>query len=224
MMARLAQSIGCTFLRRTSSQPTCRMVAAIATAVATKMSQIWMATKKRATGKRSYRNFMRGRAFYQSLPATERLARLFVSGPHHQAAGRDADGVFRAVRHRHVHRAAIERIGERQIAVMPPYDRPQIDTRLVGKGMDGTRRAALLRDVGIATGEALQTIDRIEAEQGTEGAPLQHPRIDLPFVAAQLELLRRRRARPHRHRVLPLGKLAPRDARRLLLVCQARVR
>ena len=106
---------------------------------------------------------------------------------------------------------------------MPPYDRPQIDTRLVGKGMDGTRRAALLRDVGVATGEALQTIDRIEAEQGTEGAPLQHPRIDLPFVAAQLELLGRRGARPHRHRILPLGELAHGDARRLLLVCQAGV-
>src|ERR687885_2206679 len=61
MMARLAHSIGGTFFRRASSQPTCAMVAAIATAVATKMSQIWMATKKSATGKRSYRNFIQGR-------------------------------------------------------------------------------------------------------------------------------------------------------------------
>src|SRR6266853_789584 len=54
------QRIGCTFFRRTSSQPTCMRVAPIATAVATKMSQIWMATKKSATGKRSYRNFIQG--------------------------------------------------------------------------------------------------------------------------------------------------------------------
>src|SRR6478609_1538242 len=32
----------------------------MATAVATKMSQIWIATKKRATGKRSNRNFIQG--------------------------------------------------------------------------------------------------------------------------------------------------------------------
>jgi len=58
MMPRLAQSIGSTFFRRTRRKPTCVTVATMATAVATKMSQIWMATKKSATGKRSKRNFI----------------------------------------------------------------------------------------------------------------------------------------------------------------------
>src|SRR3954454_3995047 len=60
MMARLAQSIGSNFFLRTSSHPTWTMLAAMATAVATKMSQTWIATKKSATGKRSYRNFIQG--------------------------------------------------------------------------------------------------------------------------------------------------------------------
>src|SRR5919201_1484915 len=108
MMARLAQSIGSTFLRRTSSQPTWQMVAAIATAVAMKMSQIWMATKKNATGKRSNRNFMQGRAFYQSLPRSDRLARGVVGRPHDEAGGRDRDVVLGAFRHRYIGSAAIE--------------------------------------------------------------------------------------------------------------------
>src|SRR5205085_1242731 len=57
----VAQSIGSTFFLRASSQPTWTMLAAMATAVATKISQTWMATKKSATGKRSYRNFIQGR-------------------------------------------------------------------------------------------------------------------------------------------------------------------
>src|SRR5437762_4513181 len=61
MITRLAHSIGSTFFLRTSSQPTWTMLAAMATAVATKISQTWMATKKSATGKRSYRNFIQGR-------------------------------------------------------------------------------------------------------------------------------------------------------------------
>src|SRR3954465_9410999 len=60
MMARLAQSIGSTFFLRTSSHPTWTMLAAIATAAATKMSQTWMATKKSATGKGSCTNFIQG--------------------------------------------------------------------------------------------------------------------------------------------------------------------
>src|SRR2546421_12921506 len=60
MITRLAQSIGCTFFPRASSHPTWTNVATMATAVATKMSQIWMATKNKATGKRSNRNFIQG--------------------------------------------------------------------------------------------------------------------------------------------------------------------
>src|SRR5256885_376657 len=96
----------------------------MATAVATKMSQIWMATKKNATGKRSKRNFMQGAGFYQSLPASDRFARRVVRGPHDETARRDRHVVFGALGHRHVGGAAVERIGERQIAVMPPDERP----------------------------------------------------------------------------------------------------
>src|SRR3954453_1656211 len=78
MMARLAQSIGSTFFLRTSSHPTWTMLAAMATAVATKMSQTWIATKKSATGKRSYRNFIQGpdstRLSDPSHPSEARMA------------------------------------------------------------------------------------------------------------------------------------------------------
>src|SRR5204862_7852150 len=74
MITRLAQSIGSTFFLRASSQPTWTMLAAMATAVATKISQTWMATKKSATGKRSYRNFIQGRH------STRLWLRLFPGG------------------------------------------------------------------------------------------------------------------------------------------------
>src|SRR5947207_5209756 len=106
---------------------------------------------------------------------------------------------------------------------MAPHDAPQVNTRLVREGMDGARRAALLRNVAIATRQALEPVDGVEAEQCAERAPFQHPRIDLPLVAAQLELAWRGGARLHGDGVLPLAELAHRDARRLLLVRQAGV-
>ena len=59
MMTRLIHCMFETFLRRTSTQPICTTVAAIAAAVATKMSLTLKAMKKRMTGKKSKRNFNR---------------------------------------------------------------------------------------------------------------------------------------------------------------------
>src|SRR5438552_7271507 len=62
MMTRLAHCIFETLWRRQSDQPMRSAVAAMATAVATKMSVNLNATKKRMTGKRSKRNFTNPRA------------------------------------------------------------------------------------------------------------------------------------------------------------------
>src|SRR5712692_821265 len=121
MMARLAHSIGWTFFRRTSSQPTCMMVAPIATAVATKMSQIWMATKKSATGKRSYRNFIQGAHSTRLWYGSRRLRRGGAVPVRH-----DVDAV------RHLSAAArAERRHRARMGAVDPGRRP---ARLRGDG------------------------------------------------------------------------------------------
>src|SRR5439155_18224762 len=99
MITRLAQSIGSTFFLRASSQPTWTMLAAMATAVATKMSQIWMATKKSATGKRSYRNFIQGAHSTRLWYGSRRLRRGGAVPVRHDVdAVRDLSAAARAAR------------------------------------------------------------------------------------------------------------------------------
>src|SRR5712692_734025 len=101
MIARLAQSIGSILFFRSASHPTCAKLAAIATAVATKMSQIWIATKNRATGKRSNRNFIQwrdstsvrgGRSFPGFLEQYVLAVRTDKEAPPYLAFGARLDG------------------------------------------------------------------------------------------------------------------------------------
>jgi hypothetical protein len=43
-------------------------------------------------------------------------------------------------------------------------------------------------EAGVAAADAFQSIRGVEAEQVGEGMPLQHPGIDLPFIAMQREI------------------------------------
>ena len=66
---------------------------------------------------------------------------------------------------------------------MHPF--PGIDPALGVQVIGGMRLAALILDMAVPSTDALQTIGGVEAQEVGEGMPLEHPRIDLPFIAGQ---------------------------------------
>src|SRR5919108_4377708 len=91
------------------------------------MSATLKAMKKSTTGKRSNRNFITAPSLPVLLPPTHGFARRFVAGPHDEAAGRHRDRVFRPLGHRHIRRAAVERIGEGHVLMMLSKNRPKVE-------------------------------------------------------------------------------------------------
>src|SRR3954468_14218121 len=125
------------------------------------MSATLKATKKRMIGKKSKRNFKRAdsTSMYRPsalLPASDRLAGGLVARPDHQAARRDLHRVERALGHRHVGSAAVERIRERQVVVVAPRQRPEIHGRGLAQVVHRAPCGSFLADRRVAAREALQ--------------------------------------------------------------------
>src|SRR5690349_4270544 len=117
------------------------------------------------------------------LPGADGLPRRLVQRARDQTALRDDDLVARAVAHRDIDGAAVERVGPWNVAPPRAHQRPHVD--LIGRiqRINGTLLVALARDVAVASADTLEPVRGVEPEQFGEGLPLQHPRIDLPLVA-----------------------------------------
>jgi len=63
-------------------------------------------------------------------------------------------------------------------------------TALLWRSRDpgGTRQVALVVDAGVSAADSVQPIGRVEPEQVGQRPPLEHVRVDLPFIAAQREI------------------------------------
>src|SRR5258706_3887242 len=173
--AALIHSMPWIFFFVSASHEICPTVTAMATAVATKMSQRRRATRNDPTGRRSKRNFIqaanstsRERA---SAPFERSPARGVVGGPDYGARGGDADGVFSAVGHRRIARAALGCADERQVGGVAPQEHPEVDRLPSGEAVSRSRRA-LRRGRGGAGRKQLEPEHGVGIRKRGEAAPL----------------------------------------------------
>src|SRR5688572_16222069 len=132
---------------------------------------------------------MPGCGWAELLPIPRCRLRYVIHRSRDESRLRDRDFVARPVGHRQIHRAAVDRIDERQPALVVDRHRPQIEAGILAQPVDRAFVLALLLDVAITAADALQAILRVEAEQVGPALPLQYARVELPFVAGQHEHL-----------------------------------
>jgi len=153
----------------------------------------------------------RGLATLAGFDTVYRLDRLSGALCRHRAGAQRASHRLRALAEPGLDLwSVLRRYNRSAFAEAPPEDAPQVEPGLGRERVDGARRAALLRGVGIAPRKAIQPIDGIEAGQRREAAPFEHARVDLPLVAAHFELARRLRGRLQGQREVTLAELADR--------------
>src|SRR3990167_9561815 len=118
------------------------------------------------------------------LPVLQRLLGCRIHRLGKQASGRQVDAVHRLIGQRQVSHSARLWIEDKQVMLTQAQPAPRIDAVRAARQFDtGVLRQALLFDGEKTPRELLQTITRLQADQGSQALPLQEACIQLPKIA-----------------------------------------